>query len=536
MKTIQALKQLDACIHKFDAEGLSLKQQSLSHLAKGRLPAGKELIHYYHLLLFLAAYPADTRQQASVEKEFRRISSLLRSGAKKTKQFFANSGLPFTDMVHRFSHDAVRWLLKHRHGHAALDSISTKAMDLNEVLRITLPSLEKSETLAGMDANELMDALKVPAHKRLHFLVQQLSVLDTWPGVKDLLFDHSGIYTRFQPSQKTFSLAHNRLPQKSLFFHNELLKTFDIYSMLDMPVPAPQQLTSIEKDEAIRVIKNSLALTVRETDPVTYLDPTSFRIYELERGITIAIYSMVPERQLPLECYVGYTAFKNGMPVAYGGGWVFGERSLFGINIFKPYRKGESAYLMAELLRVYRQVFRVNYFEVEAYQFGLDNPEGIRSGAFWFYYRFGFRPLQPGLRQLAKAEMKKKNEKKTYKTPARTLLRFTESPVALNLGQNVPMKVGDITNRVITMIRKKYNGDRQLAEKACVEKFLNHVKLRGYTTEAENQVLRETGLWAEAMNIQDPERLRLMAAMIEAKPKDIYLDQDLLLRFFHITN
>ena len=119
-----------------------------------------------------------------------------------------------------------------------------------------------------------------------------------------------------------------------------------------------------------------MVLTGRETDTSTYMDENSFRLFELERGISVAIYGMTPERQLPLESYVGYTLFKNGFPAAYGGAWVFGERSLFGINVFEQFRGGESGFILCQLLRVYRQAFNVNYFEVEPYQFGLDNPEG----------------------------------------------------------------------------------------------------------------------------------------------------------------
>ena len=61
-----------------------------------------------------------------------------------------------------------------------------------------------------------------------------------------------------------------------------------------------------------------MALTGRETDPATYLDARSLRIFDLERGLSVAIFGMTPERQLVLESYVGFTLFKNGLPVAYG--------------------------------------------------------------------------------------------------------------------------------------------------------------------------------------------------------------------------
>lgn len=110
---------------------------------------------------------------------------------------------------------------------------------------------------------------------------------------------------------------------------------------------------------------------------------------------------------MPLESYVGYTLFKNEFPVAYGGAWVFGERADFGINIFDAFRGGESGYMFCQLLRVFRQVFQINYFLVEAFQYGLDNPEGIDSAAFWFYYRYGFKPLNKEINMIANIEYKK---------------------------------------------------------------------------------------------------------------------------------
>lgn len=150
-----------------------------------------------------------------------------------------------------------------------------------------------------------------------------------------------------------------------------------------------------------------MALTDRETDPITYMDTNQVWLYEMNRGISIAIYGMYPDRQLPLQSYIGYTLFKNGIPAAYGGAWLFGKRADFGINIFEPFRGGESGYIMCELLRLYRSVFNISYFEVEPYQYGLDNPDGIATGAFWFYYRFGFRPLSKELAKIAAAEYSK---------------------------------------------------------------------------------------------------------------------------------
>ncbi len=198
----------------------------------------------------------------------------------------------------------------------------------------------------------------------------------------------------------------------------DIVKKFDVAGLIDTPLPAPRAMSPAERDEAILVLKNTMALTVRETDPCTYLEPGSLRIVDLERGLACAIFGMTPDRQLPLESYVGFTLFKNGLPVAYGGSWIFGPRAAFGMNIFEPYRGGESGTMMAQVLRTYRQTFRVDYFEVDAHQFGLDNPDGIASGAYWFYHRHGFRSIAATLDALAASEKARIERRPGYRSPA----------------------------------------------------------------------------------------------------------------------
>jgi hypothetical protein len=188
--------------------------------------------------------------------------------------------------------------------------------------------------------------------------------------------------------------------------------------------------------------------------------------YELEHGLSIALFSILPERRLPLESYIGFMMFKNGYPMAYGGGWLFGNRSLLGINIFESFRGGESAFVFSQLLRSYKQSFGANYFEVEPYQFGKNNPEGLKSGAFWFYYRFGFRPIDKDLNNLASKEAEKINNTKGYRTSIETLKRFTNSNLAVNFKhEQLPVNPSVISEYISNQIKLKFKGDRSAAEK-----------------------------------------------------------------------
>ncbi len=524
---------LQNCLNSFDPKSNATRYTCLNNLSSLPFTIGQDFIHYFEALLFVLAYPADEAQRTLAEREMQRISSFLKSSVKDQHPALISSGLPFTQTKTRFSHDMVRWLLVHPHCKTTLDDFVNPSHTLNDVLRLTLPSIELPETTAGLENTELMDALHIRPSNRLQFIINELARFDELPYVKDHLYDGLQTVVSITPTAKVLSKGFNRLQVAETYIHKDLLRKIDFSAILNAAVPGPIYLDIAVKEAAVRVVKNTMLLTGRETDPCTYMDETSFRLYQLDRGISIGIYGMIPSRQMPLESYVGYTAFKNGYPVAYGGAWIFGERANFGINIFKPYRNGESAFVMAQLLRLYRHVFDIRYFEVEAYQFGLDNPEGIASGAFWFYYRFGFRPLDKQLKAIALKEEQKIKARKGYRTSEKVLVALTGSNIGLALGRKIPPNVQDIAIRVTKMIGQHYEGNRLMAENECRKKFLRETGMDEPVAKGENLVLTEVALWAESMHIEERDKLEILAAMIKVKPKDVYAYQSLLLRFYN---
>ncbi len=176
-----------------------------------------------------------------------------------------------------------------------------------------------------------------------------------------------------------------------------------------------------------------LASLGRETDAISAAEPAGIEHHALGRGVTIALYVMAPGRRLPLDSHVGFMLFKNSIPVGYGGGWPFLTTAKIGVNIFPPFRGGESAFLFCQVLRVYHQRFGVDRFIAEPSQFGGGNREGLESGAFWFYYRLGFRPVAVRLAALAAEEYARMQRTPGYRPPLPVLRRFTRSDIELRL-------------------------------------------------------------------------------------------------------
>jgi hypothetical protein len=302
--------------------------------------------------------------------------------------------------------------------------------------------------------------------------------------------------------------------------------------LLHEPVPPEKIMGKSGKEQLVKVIKYAMSLTEREIDPATYLQEDSMRYLVLERGLTMAIYGMYPERQLPLETYMGFTIFKNGLPVSYGGMWVFGKRAKVGFNVFEPYRGGESGYLLCQLLRVYKQFFHISYFEVEPFQFGADNDDAIASGAFWFYYRFGFRPVDQEIFEQAELEQQKIKSRKNYRSSAKTLIGFTGCNIALNLGNSIPADVIQISTQVLNCIKEDWKNNYQLARKQAVESFCKRVQLNNSNLSAiEIKIIEDLALWAMAIQITGKQKLQLLKQMVFKTTTDIYAYQQLLRKF-----
>jgi hypothetical protein len=521
----RAVQALAGVITRFDgAAARASKAQALAAVARTTLRDGAALPRYQDCLLYLLAHPLDAAQRRDVEAELARLARYLHQRRGRHGPDLADQGLPWVEMVTSFSHDATRWLLDHPHCRQRIDTFDPGApADLNAVLKATLNSTEHSETTAGLDNEGLLQALGVPPRSRLRFIIDELGRLDALPCVKDQLYGSLRLYTRLTPTHRRFSKAYNRLPMPGRpYWQKALLRDFDAQALIESPLPAPRELAGEALDDVIRVIKTSLVLTCRETDPATYLDPRTLRVLDLEHGLTVTVYGMQAQRQLALESYVGFTLFKNGLAAAYGGAWLLGPRAAFGMNIFEPYRGGESGFMMCQVLRTYRQLFAASCFEVDAHQFGLDNPDGIATGAFWFYYRHGFRPLDPALAALAERERSKMRRQPGYRSSERTLLRFTGSDVALNFGHARATRPFDLLVPVTRMIARRFGGDRRAAESACLERFERATgPLNGLPTAARTFAL-ELALVAEANGIADAGGLGMLRRQAEMRADDLF--------------
>ena len=233
---------------------------------------------------------------------------------------------------------------------------------------------------------------------------------------------------------------------------------------------------------------------IREIDPISFTSAELVSYYHLPRGFSIALMGMVPERCHPIDSYMGYMVFKNGLPVAYAASWILFDSGRIGLNVFSDYRGGESKYIFEQVLELHRRVYHLKRFTVDPYQIGKKNSDAIQSGAFWIYYHSGFRSIKKAQRELAEAEYLKIQTNSRYRSPVVVLKKLADSRQELVLQRSaVRFDATDVSRAYAAIITQRYNGNRRLAEKNAEKKLAGILRIKNYQEENMKFILKN---WA----------------------------------------
>lgn len=379
-------------------------------------------------------------------------------------------------IVCSYSRTITGWLVHKFPDDVSIDSSGANNEEIVSVLQLLLPVIEFQSTTQGhFNLGERIKQVSGLKGKKQQLMwLIDLFVHSPLPdAIKDELYGQLKVYVKWR--YDATQVAKGYLPFITSF-HKSFPRNFRPGTLIKEKINLPVKLSSSERSFVLDAMKLSLALQYRETDPVTFADENELKLFDMGRGLQIALVGMQKQKRLSLESYIGYMAFRNGVPIAYGGGWIWGQRCRIGISIYPDFRKGGSAWLFAQVLRLYYQHFNARHFIVRANQFGKDNHDGLRSGAFWFYYKLGFRPVHHDLIKLAGEEWRKIQEDKSYRSTLKTLRRFTASRLEWKLNPITFPTVDPeaISRRISDMINADYDRSRTRA----VQELKSQVKTK----------------------------------------------------------
>ncbi len=462
---------------------------------------------FHDTLLAMLAWPENKKLFELTGKVMSKLISAIKermSPEQPLNYKLSGTGIAGSEITGHFSYEITRWLLNEIGDSVILHSWDAKPGTIKLFFRQLLPGVEYESIFAGeLSSLQRIKKLKGKSDStELRWLMMLFEQSKLPDSVKDFLFNELKIFITWKPDRAAFTRTFLRIPCKKIFYYKKPERVTEIKKILLHKLPSPARLTSSEKVLLANVAKATLVFLYRETDPFTFASPEDLKCFELEKGYSVALYNLNKEHRLSIESYVGYLVVKNGIPVAYGGGWIFGERCQFGINILEPFRGAESAYIMSQLIRVYFQYFGAKRFVVKPYQFGRNNKEGLESGAFWFYYKYGFRPDNEKLQTLAGTEWEKIKADNNYRTSINTLKKFTADNLQFLLDKNpVPFYDASVISKAITnFIIRTYNGNRREAIADCFRKTKQALGIKSLATWtlAEKKVWEEWSLLAQA--------------------------------------
>lgn len=472
----EKLSRLAAMLFQFDNTSNESKRNLLQELILLVPKKPAAFMQFQKVLTCMMAYPSDKFLLDQVEKTTTQLLNLLNQN-NSLKEKLNSTGLLHTVIECNFTYNKVKYLIQQFPNQVSVHSASSGIETQKAILKVLLPNTEYSCIHDGEKdfKSRISQFHSSPKQTDLEWLMQTIQQSGLDQKTQSLLYHQLGIFIQWKVSNEIDSISFLRGASLPVYYHTTPLeKRTDFNSIVSKKLPAPLKLNLTERQQLIHSAKMSLLYLYRETEPFTNANEEDITLFQLGKGISVALFGSTVDKRYSLESYIGYLVLKNNIPVSYGGGWIFGERCQFGINILESFRGGESALIICELLRVYHQHFGATRFVVKPYQFGLHNPEAIKTGAFWFYYKLGFRPENKALKELALQEEQQKLADPKYKSEAATLKKYTKSNIALTLTDNSYPNYDSemLSRRITTYINEHFDGDRQKALTVC----FNHLK------------------------------------------------------------
>ena len=474
-KSLSLIQELFSIRNQFGKKYTAQKIRLLTALASENVSTKKAIHTYYDCLLFVIAYPDNQAVYNLARHSLQQLELYIQSH-KKIKDSLYNSGIARTELCAAFSFEIVKWMRKNFPDAISLNSFDANDVQIRSILTVVMPRIE-SEIL--QDENENWKTwLKQTMNKGEELLDRLIAIFnetDIRPEIRDELWGALGLNVEIKFS------SHACLPAL-------LIKPYYHHSLIKRAVWIQRDVKSVKVDlsekEAAQIIATARMILIqhlREIDPITFTGNSYVSYYHLPRGISIALMGMVPDRRTPIDCYIGYMVFKNGLPVAYAGSWILFDSGRIGLNIFPAYRGGESKYIFEDILNLHKSVYRLNRFTVDPYQVGKENSDGIHSGAFWIWYHAGFRPMRKEQQQLAKKEELKIKTVRGYRSPDAVLKKLADSRMELVL-QKKPVRFDatDLSRVFAAILKIKYNNDHKIARNDTFIRLAKMLKVKNY--------------------------------------------------------
>ncbi len=421
------LRHLEATRLEYGPGRAATKLALLRQLARTRLANARQVLRLHEHLCFVRAYPDSHAVLAEVE---RMLAGFARRGdLRRHRDELADSGVAGCDIRYRFFWPTARWLAARWPARLAID---WDELDDPDKLAGALPLL-----VTPLEATWLRIRKPAPrvALDRLRgrdtdaaFFVQRVAAMPGDDFTREALFDGLEPPLVLRPAPGSPARTHARYERAPVVFRKQAPPRGrpDLRAEFARPPRSVRAVATTAGQRLIDLAQEAMITRARDLDAFAYGDPRDVRVVDDGDGLQWALIGTLLERRPVLRTTYGQLALRNGVPVAYAeADMLFGCADL-AYNTFETFRGGESGFVFARLLAMLRHVFGAQSFTFEPYQLGRENEEGLASGAWWFYYKLGFRPRNGAIRALARTELARMRRSPAHRSSRKTLARLAE--------------------------------------------------------------------------------------------------------------
>src|ERR1019366_3528654 len=428
------LLELETSKLSYGSGAASRIEKLLASLRAVQFDEAGSLIRFHDLLLFLRAFP-QSRKVAHLADGLltgmvHQVERLQASGADLERfddeEF---SGIAGTTISDNFTYDVARWLAQRYPQQLTVEwNFEEQGRQMGATLPRFIPLLE-DDSLVEADTpflDWMANAAGGPT-KILPWLLQRVADTPLTSLQRTSLYDSLALNVTWKLGNSAASRTRARRKVSRMFYHRQPLLRRNQVSLageMDSPPLPVRKLSRRQGEDMLDMTRTALTARYRELYGTTRGDPNQVFEADVGRGVQIFLWGLPPARRLPLRAYHAGLTLKNGVPINYIEGISLFEWMEVGFNTFYAFRDGETAWIYSKVLHFLHQLARVTCFSVYPYQLGHENEEAIKSGAFWFYRKLGFRPGRPELQKLVEREEQKIAADPKYRTPPRTLKRL----------------------------------------------------------------------------------------------------------------
>jgi len=395
----------------------------LATLSRSRLSTAGHVRRLHELLCFLDAYPDDRRVRARARNMLQ--SFQRRADLRRHRAALAGSGIAGTDTPYRFFWPTANWISRTWPGALTIDREDPEHAQaiLDALPQLLEPAQAELLRRREKPTLEVFDELRPRGLTDADYFISLVAAMPGDDNTREAFFDRIDPPFILGPGRSTpeRTTAHfDRLPLHAQSDPLHLARP-ELRNEARRPPRRMSRLGVADAETLIRIARISMITRERDLAVFQYADARDAFLVDDGQGLSFALVGMSPEHRLMLPAVYGGLTLQNGAPIGYVQLDLLGRHAELSFNQFETFRGGGAARVFARFVAMTHHLFGCDRFSIEPYQLGHGNDEGIESGAWWFYHRFGFRPRAREGRRLAAREFERIARNPSYRSSARSL-------------------------------------------------------------------------------------------------------------------